>query len=129
MSGGQKARVALCDLACRSPDVIILDEPTNNLDLESIDALSYAIKNWAGGVICVTHDERLIRETECELYIIENQVINRMDGDFEDYRKELLEELGEEIVNNPSAAAAFALAQSDEESDWVGGVIWIGQQK
>jgi hypothetical protein len=40
-----------------------------------------------------------------------------------------LEELGEEIVNNPSAAAAFALAQSDEESDWVGGVIWIGQQK
>jgi len=87
------------------------------LDLESIDALSYAIKNWAGGVICVTHDERLIRETECELYIIENQVINRMDGDFEDYRKELLEELGEEIVNNPSAAAAFALAQSDEESD------------
>lgn len=117
LSGGQKARVALCDLACRSPDVIILDEPTNNLDLESIDALSYAIKNWSGGVICVTHDERLIRETECELYIIENQVINRMDGDFEDYRKELLEELGEDIVNNPSAAAAFALLQSDEEEE------------
>lgn len=115
LSGGQKARVALCDLACRSPDVIILDEPTNNLDLESIDALSHAIKNWSGGVICVTHDERLIRETECELYIIENQVINRMDGDFEDYRKELLEELGEDIVNNPSAAAAFALAQSDSD--------------
>ena len=103
LSGGQKARVALCDLACRNPDVIILDEPTNNLDLESIDALSDAIKNWSGGVICVTHDERLIRETGCELYIIENQVINRMDGDFEDYRKELLEDLGEDIVNNPSA--------------------------
>lgn len=114
LSGGQKARVALCDLACKSPDVIILDEPTNNLDLESIDALSYAIKNWDGGVICVTHDERLIRETSCELYIIENQVVNRMDGDFEDYRKELLEELGEDIVNNPSAAAAFATLQSDE---------------
>lgn len=114
LSGGQKARVALCDLACKAPDVIILDEPTNNLDLESIDALSDAIKSWNGGVICVTHDERLIRETGCELYIIENQEVNRMDGDFEDYRKELLEELGEDIVNNPSAAAAFALAQSDE---------------
>ncbi len=117
LSGGQKARVALCDLACKSPDVIILDEPTNNLDLESIDALSYAIKNWAGGVICVTHDERLIRETDCELWIIENQQINRIDGDFEDYRKELLEELGEDIVNNPSAAAAFALQQSSTEED------------
>lgn len=118
LSGGQKARVALCDLACQSPDVVILDEPTNNLDLESIDALSEAISSWNGGVICVTHDERLIRETECELYIIENQVINRMEGDFEDYRTELLEELGEEIIHNPSAAAAFATQQTSEsESD------------
>ena len=83
--------------------MIILDEPTNNLDIESIDALSDAIKEFHGGVICVTHDERLIRETECQLYIIENQVINPLGGDFEDYRKELLEELGEEIIHNPSA--------------------------
>lgn len=111
LSGGQKARVALCDLACKAPDVIILDEPTNNLDIESIDALAEAITEFEGGVIVVTHDERLIRETDCQLYIIENQVINEMDGDFEDYRKELLEELGEEIIHNPSAAAAFATKQ------------------
>lgn len=111
LSGGQKARVALCDLACKAPDVIILDEPTNNLDIESIDALAEAITNWEGGVIVVTHDERLIRETECRLYIIENQVINDMRGDFDDYRKELLEELGEEVIHNPSAAAAQAIAQ------------------
>ena len=59
----------------------------------------------------VTHDERLIRETECRLFIIENQVINDLRGDFDDYRKELLEELGEEIIHNPSAAAAQATAQ------------------
>lgn len=111
LSGGQKARVALCDLACKAPDVIILDEPTNNLDLESIDALAEAITEYQGGVIVVTHDERLIRETECRLYIIENQVINDLRGDFDDYRKELLEELGEEIIHNPSAAAAQATAQ------------------
>lgn len=111
LSGGQKARVALCDLACKAPDVIILDEPTNNLDIESIDALAEAITDYKGGVIIVTHDERLIRETECLLYIVENQVVNKLGGDFDDYRKELLEELGEDIIHNPSAAANVAVQQ------------------
>ena len=62
-------------------------------------------------MIVVTHDERLIRETDCRLYIIENQVINDMKGDFDDYRKELLEELGEEIIHNPSAAANSATTE------------------
>jgi ATP-binding cassette subfamily F protein 1 len=111
LSGGQKARVALADLISKAPDVIILDEPTNNLDIESIDALAEAICDFKGGVIIVTHDERLIRETDCRLYIIENQNIYDLKGDFDDYRKELLEELGEEIIHNPSAAAAIATAQ------------------
>merc|ERR1712158_168676 len=64
LSGGQKARVALCELTLSAPDVIVLDEPTNNLDIESIDALGDAIKEYDGGVIIVSHDERLIRETE-----------------------------------------------------------------
>ena len=44
--GGQKARVALAELIIMAPDVIILDEPTNNLDLESIDALGDAINDY-----------------------------------------------------------------------------------
>lgn len=91
LSGGQKARVALCDLAAKAPDVIILDEPTNNLDIESIDALAEAITEYKGGVIVVTHDERLIRETQCQLYIVEHQQVNKLGGDFDDYRNELLE--------------------------------------
>ncbi|EJW81649.1 hypothetical protein WUBG_07443 [Wuchereria bancrofti] len=43
----------------------------------------------------VTHDERLIRETNCQLWIVENLGIAEIDGDFEDYRKEILEQLGE----------------------------------
>ncbi|XP_015108701.1 ATP-binding cassette sub-family F member 1 [Diachasma alloeum] len=110
LSGGQKARVALAELCLNAPDVVILDEPTNNLDIESIDALAEAINAYKGGVIIVSHDERLIRDTECCLYVIENQVINEIDGDFDDYRKELLESLGE-VINNPSIAANAAVLQ------------------
>lgn len=70
------------------------------------------MQRWNGfsGVIIVSHDERLIRETECSLWIIEQQTINELDGDFDDYRKELLDSLGE-IVNNPSIAANLAVKQ------------------
>ncbi|EEZ98814.1 ATP-binding cassette sub-family F member 1 [Tribolium castaneum] len=110
LSGGQKARVALAELCLNAPDVLILDEPTNNLDIESIDALAEAINDFSGGVIIVSHDERLIRETDCALYVIEDQTINELDGDFDDYRKELLESLGE-VINSPSIAANAAIAQ------------------
>ncbi|XP_008183032.2 ATP-binding cassette sub-family F member 1 [Acyrthosiphon pisum] len=110
LSGGQKARVALAELTLNAPDVIILDEPTNNLDIQSIDALAEAINDYKGGVIIVSHDERLIRDTKCTLWVIEDQTINEVDGDFDDYRKELLEFLGE-VVNNPSIAANAAVEE------------------
>lgn len=50
------------------------------------------------GVIIVSHDERLIRETNCQLWVVEEQTLNEVDGDFDDYRRELLESLGESIA-------------------------------
>ncbi|KDR09962.1 ATP-binding cassette sub-family F member 1 [Zootermopsis nevadensis] len=110
LSGGQKARVALAELCLNAPDVVILDEPTNNLDIESIDALADAINEYNGGVIIVSHDERLIRETDCTLWVIEEQSINEVEGDFDAYRKELLDSLGE-VINSPSIAANAAVKQ------------------
>ena len=51
LSGGQKSRVALAELTLSAPDVIILDEPTNNLDIESIDALAEAITEYDGELL------------------------------------------------------------------------------
>ncbi|KJH46985.1 ABC transporter, ATP-binding protein [Dictyocaulus viviparus] len=96
LSGGQKSRVALAELALGEPDMLILDEPTNNLDIESIDALATAIESFGGGVVMVTHDERLVRATECNLWIVENQGISEIDGDFDTYKKEVLEALEEQ---------------------------------
>uniref|UniRef100_A0A8D2IWC7 ATP-binding cassette sub-family F member 1 n=1 Tax=Varanus komodoensis TaxID=61221 RepID=A0A8D2IWC7_VARKO len=101
LSGGQKARVVFAELACREPDVLILDEPTNNLDIESIDALADAINDYKGAVIVVSHDARLITETNCHLWVVEDQTVNQIDGDFEDYKREVLEALGEVLVNRP----------------------------
>uniref|UniRef100_A0A8C7G901 ATP-binding cassette sub-family F member 1 n=1 Tax=Oncorhynchus kisutch TaxID=8019 RepID=A0A8C7G901_ONCKI len=99
LSGGQKARVVFAELACRQPDVLILDEPTNNLDIESIDALSEAINEYKGAVIIVSHDARLITETACQLWVVEDRSVNQIDGDFEDYKREVLESLGETLVH------------------------------
>ncbi|KAM7135601.1 ATP-binding cassette sub-family F member 1 isoform 1-T1 [Molossus nigricans] len=101
LSGGQKARVVFAELACREPDVLILDEPTNNLDIESIDALGEAINEYQGAVIVVSHDARLITETSCQLWVVEEQSVSQIDGDFEDYKREVLEALGEVVVNRP----------------------------
>lgn len=78
LSGGQKSRVALSELSLGAPDILILDEPTNNLDIESIHALAEAIEEYEGGVLMVTHDERLIRSTECRLFIVEDKVITQL---------------------------------------------------
>ncbi|XP_058865311.1 ATP-binding cassette sub-family F member 1-like isoform X1 [Acipenser ruthenus] len=101
LSGGQKARVVFAELSCRQPDVLILDEPTNNLDIESIDALAEAINEYKGAVLIVSHDARLITETNCQLWVVEDQAVNQIDGDFDDYKREVLESLGEVMVNKP----------------------------
>ncbi|KAE8585472.1 hypothetical protein XENTR_v10021319 [Xenopus tropicalis] len=101
LSGGQKARVVFAELCCREPDVLILDEPTNNLDIESIDALAEAVNEYKGAVITVSHDARLITETNCHLWVVEDQTVNQIEGDFDDYKREVLESLGEVIVNKP----------------------------
>jgi len=56
LSGGELRRVALCRLLLQQPDILLLDEPTNHLDAESIDWLEQHLQQYAGTVICITHD-------------------------------------------------------------------------
>ncbi|QMW22858.1 energy-dependent translational throttle protein EttA [Sandaracinobacteroides saxicola] len=56
LSGGEKRRVALCQLLLSKPDILLLDEPTNHLDAESVSWLENHLKDYAGNVILVTHD-------------------------------------------------------------------------
>ena len=56
LSGGERRRVALCRLLLQQPDILLLDDPTNHLDAESIDWLEQHSHQYAGTVICITHD-------------------------------------------------------------------------
>ena len=50
-------------------------------------------------MIIVSHDARLITETQCQMWVVEDKAVNQIDGDFEDYKREVLEALGETLIN------------------------------
>lgn len=97
LSGGQKARVVFVDLSLQKPHILLLDEPTNNLDIETIDALCDAINEFNGGIIVVTHDQRLIEECECTLWVVEKQGVTEWKEGFDDYKATILRELEEQV--------------------------------
>jgi ATP-binding cassette subfamily F protein 1 len=101
LSGGQKARVVFASLALQRPQVLILDEPTNHLDMESVEALVEGVKAFEGGVVMVSHDARLIVDTDSEVWVCEGAENVRNGGTglrveergFEKYRSDLLDEV------------------------------------
>lgn len=97
LSGGQKARVVFAELSLMKPHLMFLDEPTNNLDIESINALCIAIREFNGGIILVSHDARLIESTNCQLWIVENQTIQPWEQGFHNYRDYLLDKLEHQL--------------------------------
>lgn len=91
LSGGQKSRVAFAQMTMPCPNFYILDEPTNHLDMETIEALGKALNKFRGGVVLVSHDERLIRMVCKELWVCEAGRVHRVDGGFDEY-KDILQE-------------------------------------
>jgi ATPase subunit of ABC transporter with duplicated ATPase domains len=85
LSGGEAARLLLCKLMLQKPNVLVFDEPTNHLDLESINALSLAIRKYEGTVLLVTHDEDLIDESATRIWHFENDTIEDFKGSYADY--------------------------------------------
>lgn len=61
MSGGERAKVLLVGIAANNVGLLILDEPTNNLDIPTIEALEHALKNYNGGVLIVSHDRDFVQ--------------------------------------------------------------------
>lgn len=93
LSEGQRSRVVFALLAIESPNLILLDEPTNGLDLATIDSLADAINAFNGGVVVVSHDFRLLDKVAKDIFVIENKTATRWEGSILDYKKSLAEKV------------------------------------
>lgn len=89
LSEGQRSRVVFALLAIESPNLVLLDEPTNGLDLSTIDSLADAINAFNGGVVVVSHDFRLLDKVAKDIFVIENKTATRWEGSILDYKKKL----------------------------------------
>lgn len=87
LSGGQKSRVSFAAMSIEKPNFFILDEPTNHLDMETIEALGKSLIDYQGGVILVSHDERLLKHVCNEIWLCKDQNVKRIEGGFEEYKK------------------------------------------
>jgi len=87
LSGGEKVRLLLGLMSIDKPHVLILDEPTSHLDIDSREALIYALNDFPGAVLLITHDVYLAEATADQLWLVNKGRANRYDGDLRDYKK------------------------------------------
>jgi ATP-binding cassette subfamily F protein 3 len=90
LSGGQRSRLAMAIVSFERPHVLIMDEPTNNLDLSSIDALAEAVNRFDGGVVVVSHDQHFVQRVSREVWTVEEGLVKLARWGFEEYRAKLL---------------------------------------
>ncbi|KAB2611736.1 ABC transporter F family member 4-like [Pyrus ussuriensis x Pyrus communis] len=84
------------------PHILLLDESTNHLDMQSIDALADELDEFIGGVVLVSHDSRLIsrvceNEERSEIWDVKNGMVTPYLGNFEEYKEELQREIEKEV--------------------------------
>ena len=93
LSGGQRSRVALAAVSYVEPHILVLDEPTNNLDLESVAALADAVESFKGGVILVSHDQYFVGRVAREVWVVANGTVKEEKNGFDAYRARQLRRL------------------------------------
>ncbi|WP_417690478.1 ATP-binding cassette domain-containing protein [Pseudidiomarina sp.] len=87
MSGGEKARLVLAIIVYQKPNLLLLDEPTNHLDSVMREALVYALQDFEGAMVIVSHDRHLLRTTVDEFFLVANAQVQPFDGDLDAYHE------------------------------------------
>ncbi len=95
LSGGQKSRVAFACLSLQNPHILVLDEPSNHLDIEAMDALSDALRNFAGGVLMVSHDVTMLQNVCTSLWVCDGGMVEKFDGTVNQYKKRISSQANE----------------------------------
>jgi ATP-binding cassette, subfamily F, member 3 len=85
LSGGEKARLCLAGIFLGEFDVILLDEPTNHLDFETVESMGAALGEFNGTVFVVSHDRTFVNLLADEIWEVQNGMVKRVLGSYEDY--------------------------------------------
>ncbi|UCV28600.1 ATP-binding cassette domain-containing protein [Ferribacterium limneticum] len=104
-SGGEKSRLALALMIRPKPNLLLLDEPTNHLDLEMREALTFALQDFEGGVVFVSHDRHLLRTCADELLLVADGKVSEFEGDLDDYASWLAAQRSAEKAQEPDVLA------------------------
>ncbi|PRS52077.1 ABC transporter [Bacillus sp. GBSC66] len=87
LSGGERVKTMLASLLVSDANVLMLDEPTNFLDLSAVEALEGLLKDYPGTVVFVSHDRRLIEEVATRIFHVHEKRIEAFDGTYEAYKQ------------------------------------------
>ena len=100
LSGGQRNRVHLAKMLKSGGNVILLDEPTNDLDTETLSALEDALENFAGCAVIISHDRMFLDRLATHILAFEGDShVEWFEGNFEDYEQDKIRRLGPDSVN------------------------------
>lgn len=119
LSGGEKVRLALSKIFRRRPNFLILDEPTNHMDIIGKETLEKLLMDFSGTVIVVSHDRYLINRVAKSLIVFENDGVRYFDGTFDEYEekeKETAEEDAKEKPEKTKKTGGERYVESKEEA-------------
>ncbi len=90
-SGGEKARLALAIIAWKKPNLLFMDEPTNHLDMEMRQSLIFALQEYQGALVMISHDRHLLSSCVNEFWLVEDGKLASYEGDLEEYQRALIQ--------------------------------------
>jgi len=132
MSGGEKARLALALIVWQKPNLLLLDEPSNHLDVDTREALARALAEFGGSMLMVSHDRHLLRTTVDSFWIVADGAVHEFDGDLDDYRDWLASRVAQKNTASPTTGAAGKpgsgshLASNDRDATTLGSTATEG---
>lgn len=131
LSGGEKVRLALSKIFRRRPNFLILDEPTNHMDIIGKETLEKLLMDFSGTVIVVSHDRYLINRVAKSLIVFENGGVRYFDGTFDEYEereKETAEEVAKEKPEKTKKTGGERYVESKEEARRKHRVEFLGKK-
>lgn len=119
LSGGESARLIFAKIMLLNPNLLLLDEPTNHMDIESLEALSQALKSYEGSIVCVSHDRRFIETFATMILELKTDGFELFKGTYWEYlEKQGIDYLDRSISQLSAKTNTIKKQNSADSKEW-----------